>query len=353
MPQSNKAINKYLREDTARQDYIQLINDEFNDARTQVIKKLFDQTALYNDKDYKERPSKENRIGDTMVEFNIQALINDLKNEIDTASGKLNADEKRLVGKIDVQDKFNKVISAITAYANTTSADPENIKSFKSSLAFLSPNLKKLLYTIQSKLAIILEFLAGVDSGLINPNPPGRPDLAVDIDQVRKDRDQIARYFVLFAYLYERLESGYNQGQEFELRNLASLDIPNDKLDEEVLKVINMLQSFPVPNLVPDSSIPIIQPPGTIPVVARGKNKKQGTLRTLYDTLEEYLHQTPRHGLRLVNPSSRVNVRTEANGRVNVRTEANGHVTSFPATSLKADGKKKAKKRCKPDYEDI
>ncbi len=360
MPQNNKAINKYLREDPARKDYIQLVNDEFNDARSQIIKRLFDQTALYNDIDYKLRPSKDNKIGETVVEFNIQALINDLKNEIDTAGDKLNAESKSLVGKIDIQEKYNKVISSLSAYANTVSADPENIKSFKLSITMLAPNIKKLLFRLQGTSAAIIDFIRSVNRNEIQITP----EIRQTIPKMKSDLKQILRYFILYSYLYERMESGYNQGQYFELKNLASLNIPDNRLSAEALKVENMLRNLPVPSNRPQDLIPFIPnippapapipnrlpiiPPNQgnlvplvpiIPAVGQGKNKKLGIKKTIVESLDNFPHQSAHHELILKNPASRVNTKTEGNGHVNVRTEANG--------------KKKTKKRCQPKFEDI
>jgi hypothetical protein len=48
---SNSALEKYNKETPESQErkgYKQLIDDEFNDARRQVIRRQFDQVGLYN-----------------------------------------------------------------------------------------------------------------------------------------------------------------------------------------------------------------------------------------------------------------------------------------------------------------
>lgn len=347
MPQTNKSTDKFKNVDITRKHYQEAVSNEFNDVRTQVINRLFDQSALYNDEDYKLRPSKSNRMGDTVVNFNIQNLINDLKNEVDNAMGKLpsvaditavNLDNLLDIKDIEIQDKYNKVISSISSLANAKNADADDINTFKKSVTDLAPSI---LLLIQHLFEVITLY-----EPLVTLAPPARTP------PLRKKLDSLYTQFIILGELYKRLKSGYTQGQEFELKNLASVKIPKADLAREALQVHDAITRLPAPAVAPvrrENLIPverekdIVRPPAqdveNIPVVASGKSRRLGVRKEVNKMINEFPHQSAHHELKLINPSSRVNTKTEGNGRVNVRTEANG--------------KKKAKRRSKPSYEDI
>jgi len=140
---SNSALEKYNKEtpeSVTRKAYKQMVDDEFNDARKQVIRRQFDQVGLYNEIFDKNRIS----MGNTLVEFELNEVFNNFLQSIKDATKKLT--EKK-------ESPFDGIISAYSILVGKLASNVRSeftrsidVKAWTDALRNTAPELQNLLY---------------------------------------------------------------------------------------------------------------------------------------------------------------------------------------------------------------
>jgi len=195
MPKSNSALNKFNKEtpeSVERRQFQELVANEFNDARSQIIKRLFEQSATYA-----ELFDKQRTLGNTVVAFSLGKELGAFKDSIERAKVKLEENEKRPFN--DVLGAYSKVISAINAYINSTGARAGEVAGLVGEIRNLAPAINDL-------------FIEGIRK------QSERSSLEGDEKTTITDNDLI-NIFLLF----EKIQSGYAEGQQLQGINLAGV----------------------------------------------------------------------------------------------------------------------------------
>jgi hypothetical protein len=110
--QSNKALEKFntpTADSIARKQAKELVDDEFNDIRRQIIRRQFDQVALYNEI----FDLNKNETGDILVEYKLMELFRTYINQIN--------ESRRRLGE-NRQNPFNDLIGAYNAFTSSLSS---------------------------------------------------------------------------------------------------------------------------------------------------------------------------------------------------------------------------------------
>jgi hypothetical protein len=186
----NSSLNKFgnLRDN----EYRELINDEFNDARTQVIARQFGQTKQFLETFERERS------GDRLVNLEVAKAVSNFTNAISKSINGIDNNDKNTEEGIIVG--FRRVVNMIDAYINASGTRPRDIERYK-----------KMLFDALPQLNTYFEKAAQVEKmGVINPR---------ELEKVQE--------------IIDRLETGYATGQTIEGQNLAS-QIKYMSLDEEL-----------------------------------------------------------------------------------------------------------------------
>jgi len=207
MPKSNSALNKFNKdtpESVARRQFQELVANEFNDARSQVIKRLFEQSATYN-----ELFDKQRTLGNTVVAFSLGKDLGAFKDSIERAKVKLEENEKRPFN--DVLGAYSKVISAINSYINSTGARAGEVAGLVGEIRNLAPAINDLFIEGIRKQNERLS-LEGDEKGNISDN-------------------DLINIFLLF----EKIQSGYAEGQTLQGINLAGV-VSASEAEKERLK---------------------------------------------------------------------------------------------------------------------
>jgi hypothetical protein len=195
MPKSNSALNKFDKEPAGsieRKQFQELVSNEFNDARSQVIKRLFEQSATYA-----ELFDKQRTLGNTVVAFSLGKDLGAFKDSIERAKVKLEENEKRPFN--DVLGAYSKVISSINSYINSTGARAGEVAGLVGEIRNLAPAINDLFI-----------------DGIRKQNE--RIDKEGDEKGTITDNDLI-NIFLLF----EKIQSGYAEGQQLQGINLAGV----------------------------------------------------------------------------------------------------------------------------------
>jgi len=186
----NSSLNKFgnLRDN----EYRELINDEFNDARTQVIARQFGQTKQFLETFERERT------GDRLVNLEVAKAVSNFTNAISKSINGIDNNDKNTEEGIIIG--YRTVINMLDAYINASGSRPRDIERYK-----------KMLFESLPQLNTYFEKAAQVEKmGVINPR---------ELEKVQE--------------IIDRLESGYANGQTFEGHNLAS-QVKYMSLDEEL-----------------------------------------------------------------------------------------------------------------------
>jgi hypothetical protein len=195
MPKSNSALNKFNKdtpESVERRQFQELVANEFNDARSQVIKRLFEQSATYA-----ELFDKQRTLGNTVVAFSLGKELGAFKDSIERAKVKLEENEKRPFN--DVLGSYSKVISAINAYINSTGARAGEVAGLVGEIRNLAPAINDL-------------FIEGIKKQ--------NERLSIEGDEKGNISDNdLINIFLLF----EKIQSGYAEGQTLQGINLAGV----------------------------------------------------------------------------------------------------------------------------------
>jgi hypothetical protein len=217
MPVSNSALNKFTKDTPElmkRRAEMELVYNEFNDKRTQVIKRLFNEVSLYN-----ELFDKNKTMGNTIIEFSLGKELSAFKDSIDKAKTKL--EEKQSRPFDDVIGSYSKVINAVNAYINSTGSKAGNIKGLTDEIQQMAPKLYEL-------------FLEGITKFAQNFDPEKNEE-----QDYPKNNDLIP----LWA-LFEKLQSGYAEGQEFFGKNMASSLALSESEKARLLRIIKDFKNY-------------------------------------------------------------------------------------------------------------
>jgi hypothetical protein len=211
MPVSNSALNKFTKDTPElmkRRAEMELVYNEFNDKRTQVIKRLFNEVSLYN-----ELFDKNKTMGNTIIEFSLGKELSAFKDSIDKAKTKL--EEKQSKPFDDVIGSYSKVINAVNAYINSTGSKAGNIKGLTDEIQQMAPKLYEL-------------FLEGITK------------FAQDSEEDYPKNNELIPLWALF----EKLQSGYAEGQEFFGKNMASSLALSESEKARLLRIIKDFKNY-------------------------------------------------------------------------------------------------------------
>jgi len=137
---SNSALNKFTKETPElmkRRAEQQLVVNEFNDARSQVIRRLFDQTALYQ-----ELYDKNQTMGNTVIEMDINKALTKYLKSIELAKVKVEENEPKPFN--DIFGAYSNAVTSINSYINSTGQRPAISKNYTQTLASSAPLLFEL-----------------------------------------------------------------------------------------------------------------------------------------------------------------------------------------------------------------
>jgi hypothetical protein len=220
MPKSNSALNKFDKDtpdSIERRQYQELIANEFNDARSQVIKRLFEQSATYA-----EIFDKQQTLGNKVASFEIGKVLGEFKDSIERAKLKLEENEKKPFYEIFA--KYSKLINTINAYINSTGARASDIAGITGEVRNFAPQLNEL-------------FIEGIRKQ--NEKPDGQ---LVDDDLINLNS------------LFDKIQSGYAEGQKLQGINLAGVvgvsESERRKLTEQLAVAKEMALNRP-PSVAP------------------------------------------------------------------------------------------------------
>jgi len=194
----NSSLNKFgnLRSN----QYRELINDEFNDARSQVIARQFTQS-----KQFLETYERE-KVGDRLVNLEVAKTITSLNNAIIKSTNEIDNNQPNSEEGIIVA--YRTAIDMLNAYINASGTKTRDTERYKQMIYSAIPALNT-YYEKASQLDKI-----GV----------------VDTKQLQ-----------LISDIIELLESGYSQGQNYNGKNLAANPVLHS-LDAEATDLFKQLQ---------------------------------------------------------------------------------------------------------------
>jgi hypothetical protein len=197
--QFNSSLNRFgnLRDN----QYRELVNDEFNDARSQVIARQFMQTKQFLESYEREK------VGDRLVNLEVAKTITKFNNAIiqstsDIDNNKPNSEEGIIIA-------YRTAVDMLDAYVNASGTKTRDTERYRGMLFQAVPALNT-YYEKASQLDKI---------GY------------VDVRQLERIADIIGR-----------LESGYTQGQVFNGKNTAA-NVVSSSLDEEVQTLFKDLRT--------------------------------------------------------------------------------------------------------------
>jgi hypothetical protein len=197
--QFNSSLNKFgnLRDN----QYRELINDEFNDVRSQVIARQFMQT-----KQFLETYERE-KVGDRLVNLEVAKTITMFTNAIIKSTSQI--DNNQTGSEEGIIVAFRTATDMLDAYVNASGTKTRDTERYRS-----------MLYNAIPSLNTYYEKASQVDKiGFINPR---------ELDKV--------------ADIIGRLESGYTQGQVLNGKNIAS-NVVASSLDAKVQNLFNDLRT--------------------------------------------------------------------------------------------------------------
>ena len=114
---SNTAMNKFNEEtddSLARKQEFELIKDEFNDVRKQVIKRSFLQTGLYNELFDRNRI----KLPNTKIEFELNQKLQKYNQSIDRVKEKIDQSDEKPFD--EVLGSYGELVNSIKAYVDTS-----------------------------------------------------------------------------------------------------------------------------------------------------------------------------------------------------------------------------------------
>ena len=188
MPRSNTAMNKFNEITPAslsRKQEMELVENEFNDPRKTVIRRLFDQTALYNELFDKNRI----KFSDTALEYALNKELNDYIGSIEKA--KLKVEEGMPSPFNDIFGAYSKLVSSLRSYISSDKTKTADINVWLTSIRE-SGNLLDQLLTL------------ALNKKVVERNMFMTPDPAKNVKPV--DDKEIINLWLL----QKQVSSGYN-----------------------------------------------------------------------------------------------------------------------------------------------
>lgn len=157
--QSNKALEKYNKptaESIQAKQAKELVDDEYNDIRRQIIRREFDQVNLYNEL----FDANRQKFGDTLLEYKLMELFRSYINQI--------AESRKRLGE-NRPNPFNDLIGAYNAFTASLSSYVDLAKKQNSSVDVKSyqDELRESAIPLQQ----LLDYALGIVSGAV-PSVP-------------------------------------------------------------------------------------------------------------------------------------------------------------------------------------
>ena len=142
--QSNKALEKFnspTAESIQRKQAKELVDDEFNDIRRQIIRREFDQVGLYNEI----FDANREKFGDTLLEFKLMELFRSYINQIGESRRRLG--ENRPNPFNDLIGAYNAFTSSLSSYVDLAKKQNSrvDVKSYQDELRESAIQLQQLL----------------------------------------------------------------------------------------------------------------------------------------------------------------------------------------------------------------
>jgi hypothetical protein len=229
MPRNNSALQKF-KVDTpaslARKEEMELVSNEFNDARKQVIRREFDQTGLYNELFDRNRL----KLGDTTIEFQLNGLLQKYLQSINASGLKL--DEKMDMKSDDVTGAYTALVNGIKAYVDSQK------KTNPASSIDVSPWFQGIQQSAIPLDALLNKALAQVatksvktDYGTIRFRNPPLTVKGVSDKALVDDTSLINLYLLL-----QQVQSGYNVHQGEAFKGYSSLNVSEKKKYDNILR---------------------------------------------------------------------------------------------------------------------
>lgn len=197
--QSNRSLNKFgnIRDN----QYREMVNDEFNNVRSQVVARLFNQTKQFLESYEREK------VGDRLVNLEVAKTITAFNNAILKSTNDIDANKPNSEEGIIVA--FRIVIDMLDAYINVTGTKPRDIERYK-----------QMLYQSVQPLNTYYEKASQIDKIQFVNN---------------KELEKISE-------IITRLESGYAIGQNYNGANIGA-SVNASSLDEEANTLYKDLKS--------------------------------------------------------------------------------------------------------------
>jgi len=238
MPKSNTALKKFTQEtpqSIERKQAMELVANEFNDARSQVIKRLFDQSAVYA-----ELFDKQRSIGNTVIAYSLGKELGLFKDSIEKAKVKLEENEKKPFD--DIFGSYSKLINAVNAYVNSTGSRSGDVAGITTEIRGTADSLNQLFLegiARMEKVSLgrikIPKAESSTKSGKVDLLLPKPSEITTEETPKITDNDLMNLFL-----LYEKIQSGYAEGQQLLGINLAgilSVSESERKRIKEVLEI--------------------------------------------------------------------------------------------------------------------
>jgi len=142
MPKSNSSLNKFNAETPAslsRKQEMELVENEMNDARKQVIRREFAQTALYNELFDKNRI----KFGDITLEYKLNSKLQEYLNSIEKA--KLKLQEGMPSPYNDIYGAYSTLVSELNAYVSSDKTKSADVNIWLTAIRQSADELNRLL----------------------------------------------------------------------------------------------------------------------------------------------------------------------------------------------------------------
>ena len=142
MPKSNSSLNKFNAETPAslsRKQEKELVENEMNDARKQVIRREFAQTALYNELFDRNRM----KFGDITLEYKLNSKLQEYLNSIEKA--KLKLQEGMPSPYNDIYGAYSTLVSELNAYVSSDKTKTADVNVWLTAIRQSADELNRLL----------------------------------------------------------------------------------------------------------------------------------------------------------------------------------------------------------------
>jgi len=187
--QSNKALEKFNKptaESIERKQAKELVDDEYNDIRRQLIRRQFDQVRLYNEL----FDANRQKFGDTLVEFKLMELFRSYINQI--GESRIRLGENRPKPFNDLIGAYNAFISSLSTYVDLAKKEKTviDVKSYQDQLRESAIPLQELL---DIALGLVSGAISSVPIAAPQPSAPPAPEMVAEQEDRRQPEPEWRR----------------------------------------------------------------------------------------------------------------------------------------------------------------